>query len=81
MWFGGWTMGAADLHGRLALILRLVIAARVIEDVDARVDAAALAIGHRFGGIEPEDTLEGACPKQRRILRDDAVAALIAAGY
>lgn len=66
--------------GRLALILRLLLAARVIEEADARVSAAALAIGHRFEAIDKEDTLEDARPEQRRILRDDAVAALVAGG-
>ena len=66
---------------RLALILRLVLAARVIAEADARVNAGAVTLGRRLQSIEDDETLDDARPEQRRLLRDDAVATLLAAGF
>lgn len=61
---------------RLALLLRLELAARVLEDCDARVTRAAVAIRDRLDG-----TFEGDVDQDEptQMLRDDAVAALLAA--
>lgn len=62
---------------RLALLLRLILAERVIDVVDDRVTAAAVAIRDRLDGTvqgDPDDD------PPNRILRDDATAALLAAG-
>lgn len=62
---------------RLALLLRLMLAARMVEDCNAYVTRAAVAIRERLDGTVQGDADDD---EPTQILRDDAVAALLAAG-
>jgi hypothetical protein len=61
---------------RLALLLRFMLAARVLKDSDARVTRAAVAIRKRLDGTVQGDIDHD---EPTLILRDDAVVALLAA--